>query len=150
MPCRLTDSEVLAKGEQLAAARLKIEELKDRRKELNEKISARQDEVLELAQLIDARAEEREVKCVWIEDFTHKVKKLIRQDTGEEVESCTMTAADLQDDLPMGPDDDDDIGDDLSDDELGGEDIDGDDLDPPMREHLDEDPDEENVEQLNA
>lgn len=122
--CRLTDSEVLRKGEALAAARLLIEELKDQRKAVNERINAQQDEVLKLAQLIDARSEERDVPCKWVEDFTHKVRKLIRQDTGEEVESAIMTADDLQDELDL--DDGDEEFNDLD--------------DTPLRSNVDDEP----------
>ena len=132
LPCRLTDTEVLKKGEALAAARLLIEELKEQRKVINDRISAQQDEVLELAQLIDARTEERDVLCKWQDDFTHKVRKLIRQDTGEEVDTQVMTAEDLQDELDLNADADADEFNDL----------DEDDEPPRMRKHLDEDPDE--------
>jgi hypothetical protein len=132
LPCRLSDSEVLAKGEALAAARLLIEELKAQRKVINDRISAQQDEVLELATLIDARAEERDVPCKWVDDFAHKVRKLIRQDTGEEVESVTMTADDLQDEMDFDPDAD----------EFNDLDDDGDGPDRPNRKQFDQDPDE--------
>jgi hypothetical protein len=135
LPCRLSDSEVLAKGEALAAARLLIEELKAQRKVINDRISAQQDEVLELATLIDARAEERDVPCKWVDDFAHKVRKLIRQDTGEEVETQVMTAADLQADMDLGPDE-------CTEEDFNDLDDDNDEADRPNRKQFDQDPDE--------
>lgn len=115
LPCALTETELLEYGEEMAACELEAERLKDERKHINERIAAKVERRAELAHVIDAKAETRDVPCKWIEDFAHKCWNLIRQDTGEQVDQRTMSADDLQEDL-----------------------FDGD--DPPVRKHVDPEP----------
>jgi hypothetical protein len=101
LPCKLTEVELLARGEAQAEAELKIEALKAERRELNRAINVQVDERNKLAHTIDSGLENRKVVCKWIADFEHNVWNLIRQDTGEQVEQRTMTAADRQGALPL-------------------------------------------------
>lgn len=134
LSCTLTESELLARGEAMADAELQIEQLKAERAGVTEQIKNQRVLRRKLAGVIDSGTEKREVRCAWIEDFVHNCFHLVRQDTGEVIDTRAMTADDRQEALfdgkpkqPTGeetvdlddevPDDDDD-----QDDELGGED----------------------------
>lgn len=138
LSCTLTEAERIARGEAMADAELRIEQLKLERSGVSESIKHQREQRRKLAGVIDSGVEKRDVRCVWIEDFAHNCYHLIRQDTGEEVDTRAMTADDRQEALfdgkpkqPAGeetvdlddeevPDDQDDQDD--QDDELGGED----------------------------
>jgi hypothetical protein len=96
LPCELTEAELLQRGDAMAECEMCVDKLKDKRSKISKKIGEKRKERFELAEVIERGEEQREVRCVWIEDFTHNVKRLIRQDTGEEVEQTTMTAAERQ------------------------------------------------------
>jgi hypothetical protein len=96
LPCELTEAELLQHGDAMAECEMCVDKLKDKRSKISKKIGEKRKERFEHAEVIERGEEQREVRCVWIEDFTHNVKRLIRQDTGEEVEQATMTAAERQ------------------------------------------------------
>lgn len=96
LPCALTEAELLARGDAMADCELVIDKLKEKRTKLTKKIGEKRKERFELGTVIDRGEETRDVRCVWIDDFTHNLKRLIRQDTGDEVEQVTMTAEDRQ------------------------------------------------------
>lgn len=99
LACELTQSELLARGDAMADAELRIERLKLQRGEVSDKIKAERALRRKLAGAIDTGIEHREVRCVWIEDFAHNCFQLVRQDTGEVVDTRAMTAADRQEDM---------------------------------------------------
>jgi hypothetical protein len=138
LPCKLTEPELLARGEEMSQAELKIAELKERRKGINGEIADNRAERKRLADIIDAGEEKRMVSCTWHDDFEHNVFRCKRDDTGDEVATRTMTVDDRQlalevdevtgevldvdpaNDNAAGPDDDSD--DDSDDDEPGDND----------------------------
>lgn len=101
LSCKLTEEELLERGDRMAAAELAIEVLKGKRKLQNAEISAQVELRAELAHTIESGVEDRDVKCKWIGNFTTNQWALIRQDTGEEVESRAMTAQDRQAGFPF-------------------------------------------------
>ena len=109
--CKLTEPEMLARGDEMAECENTIAVLKDKRRGLNGKIADLAERRGKLAKVIDSGSEERAVDCVWIDDIKQNCKDLVRQDTGEKVDTRPLTAADLQTGLDLGgggPDDDDD------------------------------------------
>ena len=173
LPCELTATDLLRAGDAMAKCELAIEGLEENRKLANERakkrVQTQVDRRNELAHMIATGTEVRDVRCVWIEDFAHNVHRLIRQDTGDEVDTRAMTAADRQTDLLGGPElerdgggpgadelnaldileqdavledgNDKDDGEDGEDDDE--QDDDGEDPpDPPARKHLDPEPEQ--------
>lgn len=148
LQCELNPTELLQRGDAMADAELEIEQLKLRRSELGDKLKAQRALRRKLAGVIDGGTERRDVRCVWIEDFSKNCYRLVRQDTGLEIDTRAMTAADRQE--PMGFDGDDDADDIGEPDETPEPDDEGDFEDErPIRAHLDDEPDEE-PEHLNA
>jgi hypothetical protein len=96
LSCELTEAELLQRGDAMAECEMAIDKLKDKRSKLSKKIGEKRKERFELAEVIERGEEPRDIQCKWIEDFTHNVKRLIRQDTGEQVEEITMSAAERQ------------------------------------------------------
>jgi hypothetical protein len=116
LPCKLTESELLVRGNTMADCELKIDVLKGQRSGVNAEIRKEVRERNKLAHTIEAGVELRTVLCKWIGDYKQNVWHLIRQDTGDEVETRAMTAADRQTGLPLDgeappppADDDDDL-----------------------------------------
>lgn len=128
LACKLTADELLQRGDAMANCEMVIDKLKDKRGKLSKKIGEQRKLRFELAEVIERGEETREVSCEWREDFAKNVKRLIRRDTGEEVEHVTMTAEERQlmiespvpgrddtidlDDVPDDDDDDEDPDDD--------------------------------------
>jgi cobalamin biosynthesis protein CobT len=123
----------------MADAELRIEELELERSGVSESIKHQRELRRKLAGVIDSGTEKRDVRCAWIEDFAQNCFHLVRQDTGEVIDTRAMTAGDRQEALfdgepkqPAGeetvdlddeePADEDDQDEDNQDDELGGED----------------------------
>ncbi len=94
--CKLTEAELLQRGETMAEAELEIAKLKEERKGINGTIADLSATRNKLAKVIEDGEELRAVDCTWIEDIKQNVHNLIRQDTGELVTSRAMTAADHQ------------------------------------------------------
>ncbi len=99
--CKLTGSEMLLRGEQMADAELEIDRLKESRKGINGQIAVLSDTRGKLAQVIEDGEEDRMVDCAWIEDVSQNVFKLVRQDTGTQIDTRAMTASDYQTGLPL-------------------------------------------------
>jgi hypothetical protein len=118
LACELTQAELLQRGDSMAVSELRIEQLKLKRGEVSDKIKAERALRRKLAGIIDTGREERDVRCVWIGDFVHNVFSLVRQDTGEVIDTRAMTAADRQEEMGFVADD------------------------PPARRHVDAEPDE--------
>lgn len=96
LPVELTESELLARGEAMSTAELRIEALKDERKDLSKLIAIEVKARADLAHTIERGTEERLVRCVWIENWSENAMKLVRQDTGEVVDVRPMSALDRQ------------------------------------------------------
>jgi hypothetical protein len=99
LSCTLTESELLARGEAMADAELQEEQLKAERAGVTEQIKGRQVLRRKLAGVIDSGTEKRDVRCAWIEDFAQNCFHLVRQDTGEVIDTRAMTADDRQEAL---------------------------------------------------
>lgn len=106
LPLKLTEEELLERGDQMAAAELKIEQLSGERSMLTAKINEQKQTRAKLAHTIEAGVENRDVKCKWIGNYATNQWLLIRQDTGAEVEARTMTSQDLQQDMGFDGEDD--------------------------------------------
>lgn len=96
LPVQLTEAELLERGETMAKAELRIEALKSERSDLTKLIGIEVDSRAKLAHVIDHGTEPRQVRCAWIERFEQNVWELVRQDTGELVDTRPMVAADRQ------------------------------------------------------
>jgi hypothetical protein len=103
LECTLSDAEFNARSDSMADCELTIERLKEQRKGLNGEIAAAATERARLAHVIERRIETRMVECAWMDDFPKNVKRLIRQDTGAEVDTRPMTGSDRQVGLALPP-----------------------------------------------
>jgi len=124
LACVLSEAEHGQRADTMARCELDIEVLEQQRRGVNGQIADLRAERARLAKIIDEREERRMVECSWIEDFSTKSYKLVRQDTGETVDVRPMTAKDLQGTLNVdGPNDgDSDDGSDDDDDDDGDSD----------------------------
>jgi hypothetical protein len=84
--CELTTDELVARGNELAQELTGIVKLELGRARLNAKIKPKKERVEELAVIIDAKKEERDVKCNWYYDYERGQKTLHREDTFELLE----------------------------------------------------------------
>lgn len=94
LPVKLTEAELLKRGDELAGIELKIEELKAEASLTNGEVKKQMKLRKELAHTIDRGTEDRDVKCTWVEDFPKNVFRLKRSDDGKEVDTRPMTAND--------------------------------------------------------
>jgi hypothetical protein len=101
--CELTQAELLSRGSAMAEAELRIEQLKLKRGEVSDAIKVQRAVRRKLAGVIDAGKELRDVRCVWIAHFTRNCFELVRQDTGEVVDTRAMTAEERQEDMDFEP-----------------------------------------------
>lgn len=112
LPCPLTDDELAAKRDQIAASVRDAEEVETERrevaKELGDKLKNLGALAKRLAREINERSEHRQIKCRWKKNRTARRMELVRLDTGEIVRTRDMTVDEAQDRLPgMEPGDDD-------------------------------------------
>jgi hypothetical protein len=98
LKCKLTDDELRKRGDEMAEAELSIDERKETRRGINGEIAALRTKRNELAKVIDEREETRMVDCAWIADEVRPLEYLVRQDTGEQIETRTL---DAQEGLPF-------------------------------------------------
>jgi hypothetical protein len=105
LPVFLTEDELAAKAQELvkviaeteaAEGKLKLESSMAREdiKELRKKSSR-------LAATVRNKTECRQVSCAWEIDYLSGIRNLIRTDTGEIVESRTLTVEERQQKLPL-------------------------------------------------
>lgn len=99
LPCELTETELLERGEQMANAEIEIDKLKSNRRAVNKQIAEQADMRAKYAEAIEAGEEMRLVICHWKAFESEKLWRLFRDDTSVEIESRPMTAADLQGNL---------------------------------------------------
>jgi len=100
LPVRLTTGELEERGKMLAEScdrytAIEAEKSKTA-KELGEKLKECRGEMVRLATIVCCKHEQRPVMCRWSYDYQRGQKTLIRRDTGEVVETATITAAELQ------------------------------------------------------
>jgi vacuolar-type H+-ATPase subunit D/Vma8 len=93
---KLTQAELLERGDKMAAAEVEIETLKEQRKALNVSIQNAAGQRAELAHVIERGTEEQQVTCEWQPDYQKNVKRLVRLDTKALVDTKAMTAADRE------------------------------------------------------
>ena len=96
LPVKLTTDELLQRGEAMADCEFEIDKQKAVRKGVNAIIRAQTDERAKLAHVIESGVETRNVICKWIADYPLNMWRLVRQDTGQQVDSRPMTATDRQ------------------------------------------------------
>lgn len=99
LECILNDDELRARGDEMATAELDIDKLKLKRSGLNGEIADCRAKCAKLAEAIDSRTEIRMVACVWIEELQQNAKRLVRQDTGETIDTRALEVAELQQDM---------------------------------------------------
>lgn len=96
LECALNDDELRARGAEMATAELDIDKLKLKRSGLNGEIADLRAKCAKLAEAIDSGVETRMVACVWIEELSQNAKRLVRQDTGETIDTRSLEVAELQ------------------------------------------------------
>jgi len=103
LPCPLTDREFEDRAMELAKALEDIARLEAEKKEsatdFAEQIKGRTADARALRQVVKTREEFRDVKCHWVRDYKQKELRLMRVDTQKQVDSRTMTEAELQEEL---------------------------------------------------
>lgn len=96
---KLTEKELLERGDKMAEAEVEIEGLKAERSKLTGAINTQVKLRNELGHVIEKGEEKRTVLCKWHKNFAQNCWQLIRQDTGKEVEVKPMSAADRQSEI---------------------------------------------------
>lgn len=99
LECALDDDELRVRGDDMASAELEVDELKLKRSGINGEIADLRAKCAKLAKAIDSRTEIRMVACVWIEELQQNAKRLVRQDTGETIDTRALEVAELQQDM---------------------------------------------------
>lgn len=112
LACELTEAEYTQRSERLVAVmgeiRDKEKEKKQVAKAYSEEIARLQHSVDELSDVLHNRREYRDVPCTVVTDRDKGVERLIRNDTGEQVNERKLTEDELQEkiefaDLPGRP-----------------------------------------------
>ena len=102
---KLTPGEVAVYALDAARVTLDIGELEDQKKAAASTFKDRIDRsfcvVRELSRKVKDGQELRDVKCTWHADYETRKAFLIRDDTGEEIQSRDLTAQELQGNLPL-------------------------------------------------
>lgn len=105
LPVRLTESELLKYGDDLAQVVQNIGAEEDRQASLKQELKARLAQLearrTELASLIARKEEHRLVKVEATLDFIAQVYVEIRQDTGEEIKRRALTEEERQESLEL-------------------------------------------------
>lgn len=106
LKCRLTDDEILERGQQLANAEHAWQKTEEERKETNAEFKESLDtidaRIAALTKAIRDRVEERDVECEVRPDYRVGKNLVIRIDTEETVEALDMTEAERQMELLPG------------------------------------------------
>jgi hypothetical protein len=94
LPVSLTEEEIKQKGDVLATRIEERDDIEQRRKAaadgFKEELKAINGDINSLARQVRTREEQRIVKCLWERDDSRMSMILVRQDTGEIVESRAM------------------------------------------------------------
>lgn len=96
LQCELTDAELLERGASMAECESAVEVLKAERRRLNAAMREQSDTRADLAKIIEAKSETRDVSCQWEPDYELKRYDLVRLDTHASIEQREMPEADLQ------------------------------------------------------
>jgi seryl-tRNA synthetase len=98
LECELTNAELLERGEAMAACETQVDELKAERRRLNASIREQSDRRADLAKIIEAKTETRDVSCEWRPDYDSKRYELFRLDKADAppLDHREMPEADLQ------------------------------------------------------
>src|SRR5262249_29735219 len=103
LPCRLSDSEIQAMGEQLADLELEYkrvdEERKTRAAEFRDQLESINNRIGILSREIQAREQVRQVECGIGRNERLGLIETVRWDTGEVIDRRAMTAEERQKDL---------------------------------------------------
>lgn len=105
LPVTLTDSELLERGDQLARAHQAVTDEEARQKTEKERMKDALGElegaVRRLARIVRDKAEDRDVECRIVHDYLANAVQVVREDTGEVIESRAMSDHERQLGLPM-------------------------------------------------
>ena len=100
LPCKLSDTELMERGEQLASSVELSEKIREQKRAAlrgyNVELKAQEEIQTKLCKAIDTGAEPRNVSCQW-HDSTEKPERfLTRTDTGEEIYRRALDPHELQ------------------------------------------------------
>lgn len=101
LKCLLTEDELIARGEELVKNYKDIAGLDLQKKRITAAINPLDERIEELVTIIDTKEEERKVECTWKYFWDLGVKRLLRSDTGEEVDSETIGEGERQQHLRL-------------------------------------------------
>lgn len=100
LPCKLTEQELLSKGQDIAKAardRAKLEDEKaEVAKRFKERIDGHTADIRDLAQAINTGEEKRDVECERVFDYANNSVTTIRLDTYQQIGERTMTVEERQ------------------------------------------------------
>jgi len=88
--CKLTQGELITKGEEIVALYKKNAELDMSKKRLSAAIKRNDEDIEKLLGHVDTKQEEREVECMWVFFWHDGTKKLVRLDSYTVVEATTI------------------------------------------------------------
>lgn len=98
--CRLTDTELLVLGDEMACAMGACGQLESAKKQsaddFKAQIEKKYAEISDLAGKVRTKEIDRAVECTVTVDFEHKAVRIVRDDTGEVIEERAMTATECQ------------------------------------------------------
>lgn len=99
LPCKLTDAEVIARGDEIDQLLTEAEELEDEKKSAASEFKSQLDKIAEQVRKAKnqrmSRQVEREVEVTVTQDAVHAEEVTIRIDTGEVVSKRTLTRDEL-------------------------------------------------------
>lgn len=98
---KLSDAESEAYGKELASVIVDKGKLECARANINKQIKPLVERLDELAPIVDAGEEMREIECRWYYDFANKERFLVRLDTMELVKSDIIPLHELQQSLEL-------------------------------------------------
>jgi hypothetical protein len=103
LPVRLTEDEITQRGRAIAKFVKDQTEIEEAKKTamsgFKEKLDVCAESIGKLSRSITTGEEDREVECHWNKDFGRRVADLIRNDTGEVVETRPLSADEMQEKL---------------------------------------------------
>lgn len=106
LPVKLTSREVVERGQLAAQVIHKIDEVEREKKRVTadakEQTDRLESELRRLSYIVEREEEDRTVECFWRFDFMKNEKNLLRDDTGEVVETKAMTDEERQIALEIG------------------------------------------------
>jgi len=109
LPCILTDAEKLEFSRSLTlhiSDKKKCEDnLKSMASQIKAEIQAHEGNINSYAEKISTGREYREIFCEIVYDFSNRTKSWVRTDTGEVVKAGTISEEELQENIPLYPDD---------------------------------------------